>query len=49
MTPPAPGTGRPGAVVDEIAALGPFFAFTTRPSPAPAGEPDWQPLDGPAV
>lgn len=45
---------RPGAVIDAITALGPFFAFTTHPADASrtAGAPrpgEWQPLDAAAV
>ncbi|NJP46447.1 (2Fe-2S)-binding protein [Actinacidiphila epipremni] len=44
----------PGAVIDAITALGPFFAFTTHPADPSrtAGAPrpgEWQPLDAAAV
>ncbi|CAG6396962.1 (2Fe-2S)-binding protein [Streptomyces cocklensis] len=45
MTHPPHATAAPGAVVEEIAALGPFFAVTTHPAGAPPGEP-WQPMAG---
>jgi hypothetical protein len=37
------GTAAPGAVVEEITALGPFFAVTTHPAGAPPAQP-WQPM-----
>ncbi|MFI0942624.1 hypothetical protein [Streptomyces sp. NPDC021020] len=54
MTPPAPRTKDAGAVVAEITALGPFFAFTTHEDTAAGtasapGDAGWQALDGPAV
>ncbi|WUH95396.1 (2Fe-2S)-binding protein [Streptomyces sp. NBC_00433] len=42
------GTAEPGAVIEEITALGPFFAVTTHPAAAPPAEP-WQPLSGPLL
>lgn len=42
------GTAAPGAVVQEITALGPFFALTTHPAGAPPGAP-WQPTAGPLL
>lgn len=42
------GTAAPGAVIEEITALGPFFAVTTHPAAAPPAEP-WQPMTLPLL
>jgi hypothetical protein len=41
-------TEGPGAVIEEITALGPFFAVTTHPAGTPPAEP-WQPMTGPLL
>lgn len=38
----------PSAVIEEITALGPFFALRTHPAGAAPGEP-WQRMDGPLI
>jgi FhuF-like iron-sulfur protein len=37
------GAAAPGAVIEEVTALGPFFAVSTHPAGAPPGRP-WQPM-----
>ncbi|WP_329181889.1 (2Fe-2S)-binding protein [Streptomyces sp. NBC_01477] len=48
MTRDAYGTAAPGAVIEEIAALGPFFAVSLHPAAAPPAGP-WQPMSGPLL
>ncbi|MFG1808010.1 (2Fe-2S)-binding protein [Streptomyces sp. NPDC049040] len=42
------GTAAPGAVIEEIAALGPFFAVSTHPAGAPPAGP-WASMTGPLL
>ncbi|SHN24739.1 (2Fe-2S)-binding protein [Actinacidiphila paucisporea] len=42
------GATAPGAVIEEITALGPFFAVTTHPAAAPPTAP-WQPMTAPLL